>query len=259
MYKEVWVTVQPSVCSLTFFYNEYRLSSGSGFKVGDKLITNNHVLQVPSATHVAVQFVADDGHSLTAERTFTIIEFKKRLLDGEPKDSWDYAILDLALPEFTSIPSLELAITDDNPIGSAIALFGFHFEQTNLAMHTGIIASKFVHAGVPYLQLDASVNAGNSGGPVVRPDTGEVIGIVTRKATGLTTQFDLLRQSFSYWLDRYTLFGDLPFVEQVESHTLVTVQTQLQAFANEINRSANVGIGYAYELARVRHNISLLD
>lgn len=46
------------------------------------------------------------------------------------------------------------------------------------------------------IQLDASVNNGNSGGPLVDLNTKKVVGIVTRKDTGLYKQFDDLIASF---------------------------------------------------------------
>ena len=64
--------------------------------------------------------------------------------------------------------------------------------------------------GVDIIQLDASVNSSNSGGPLIHPESGDVFGIITRKATGLTDMFDELR---------------------------VTVVIMLMAYQNEVYRS----------------------
>jgi S1-C subfamily serine protease len=69
-------------------------------------------------------------------------------------------------------------------IGSRVIALGYHFTDTNLAMHLGIVASRFQRANVDYVQVDASINQGNSGGPLVRADDGLVVGVVTRQATG---------------------------------------------------------------------------
>jgi hypothetical protein len=167
MYEYLWSTVHASICSITFQRAGERLGSGSGFKVGNKIITNHHVFWPPQeATHVAVRFVAQDGYTPVAEHTFLVDTWRKRLCDGDSEQGWDYAILDL--PESRACPSLQLASTNEYPIGMPIALFGFQFDQQNLSIHTGSIASKFEQAGVRYLQLDASVNQGNSGGPLIR-------------------------------------------------------------------------------------------
>ena len=169
MLKELWRDLHRSVCSISFLINGKRISSGTGFRVGTKIITNNHVIQVPPATHVIVHFVGADGHSRIAEKAFSQQEFRSHLIDGEPESSWDYAILDMEIDEFKEIPTLRLKQDDDIAIGTTIALLGFQFDQSNLSIHTGILSSKYIRAGVNYLQLDASVNNGNSGGPLILP------------------------------------------------------------------------------------------
>src|SRR6266853_5947730 len=91
----IWTHVQPAVCSLVFQAGANRISSGSGFKIGQRLITNNHVIQVPSATHVTLRFVGVDGFTESASRTVSVQELQAKLLDGDPANAWDFAIYDL--------------------------------------------------------------------------------------------------------------------------------------------------------------------
>ena len=258
MYKDLWQKIQKSVCSITFLENDKQIASGTGFKVNNKLVTNYHVIQVPTATHVQLRFVNEDGYTDSASKIMPLNLFLKKLADSMPMDSWDYAILDLDWPEFASIPSLNLCVIDEFAIGQSVALFGYQFGQPNLSIHSGILASRFVIDGVKYLQLDASVNQGNSGGPLVNPNTSEVIGIVTRKMTGLTKQFDELLRSFEHNIQtleqaskggRIQMFG----IDPIEGMKIS--QTQMAQISLEIKRSANVGIGYAYELEKVRLGI----
>ena len=254
----VWTHVHPAVCSLVFSAGANRLSSGSGFKVGNLLITNNHVIQVPGATSVTLRFVGADGFTDVATKTMGIAEFKSKLLDGDPVDSWDFAIIDLSWPEFAKIPSLALAPALPSAIGDPIALLGFQFDQPNLSIHSGTLASRFVQAGVKYLQLDASVNQGNSGGPLVDPRTCLVIGIVTRKATGLTQQFGALLQSFDQNITALKGAQSIMRVGAVDPIEAALVsQEQMKRVSMEIRRSANVGIGYAYELDKLRGSNTL--
>lgn len=247
MIRQVWKEVQGSVASLMFLRNGERITSGSGFLIGKRLITNNHVIQVPPATHIRLRFVGPDDNSSVAERTFTITEFRGRLLEGDPETSWDFAILDLDLPEFADIPGLTLGSSDALQIGGPIALLGFQFDQENLSVHAGVLASKFVQAGVKYLQLDASVNHGNSGGPLIDPEKQEVMGIVTRKATGLTRQFDQLIESFDRNVQALEGASSIMAIAGIDPIEVAKVtQRQFKSLALEIRRSANVGIGYAY-------------
>ena len=258
MYRDLWQNIHKSVCSITFLKNDERIASGTGFKVNNKLVTNYHVIQVPTATHVQLRFVNEDGYTDSAFKIMPLNQFLTKLADSMPVDSWDYAILDLDWPEFASIPSLNLCVIDEFAIGQSVALFGYQFGQPNLSIHSGILASRFVSDGVKYLQLDASVNQGNSGGPLVNLNTSEVIGIITRKMTGLTKQFDELLRSFEYNIQtleqaskggRIQMFG----IDPIEGMKIS--QTQMAKISLEIKRSANVGIGYAYELEKVRLGI----
>jgi len=254
----IWTHVHPAVCSLVFKVGNNRISSGSGFKIGQRLLTNNHVVQVPGATHVTLRFVGADGSSDTASRTLTIQELQAKLLDGDPADAWDFAIYDLSWPEFAKTPSLALAPATSTSIGDPVALFGFQFDQSNLSVHAGVLASRFVQKGVKYLQIDASVNQGNSGGPLIDLSTCLVIGIVTRKATGLTQEFDALLHSFDQNIQALKGSQGAMRVGPIDPFEVLMVsQEQMKRVSLEIRRSANVGIGYAYELDKVRGSSAL--
>lgn len=75
-------------------------------------------------------------------------------------------------------------------------ILGFPFEHRNLVCHRGIISSFFDRNGIDIIQLDASINASKSGGPLIDLRTGSVIGLITRKHTGLSNLFETLLNSF---------------------------------------------------------------
>jgi S1-C subfamily serine protease len=260
--SDLWKRCQASVFSLTFENANGRITSGSGFKVGDFLVTNNHVIQVPAAKRILIRSVRSDAHSTAVSLNFGHLEFKTFLVDGDPEASWDYAILKIPSPDFLAAPSLLLADGEEVEIGKQIAIFGYQFDQPHLSMHMGYLASRYPKAGVDYLQLDSSVNHGNSGGPLVDVSTGRVLGVVTRKATGLTQQFDALLQSFQQNITQLQAMqqsGVRGFVGGLDPvAATLAIQTQLNHIAQEIGRSANVGIGYAYHIKKVRASLANL-
>ncbi len=147
---------------------EYRQQGlGSGVLVERRghtvyVLTNNHVVQ--DADEIEVNL--NDGRSYTAE-----------LVGGDP-------LRDLALVSFESkedIPLARLGDSDEVWVGDWALAIGnpLGFESTVTA---GIISAKGRHtdgqAFTDYLQTDASINRGNSGGALVNLD-GEVIGINT--------------------------------------------------------------------------------
>jgi len=256
MYRDTWNDCHSSICSISFLNQEgIRIGSGTGFKIGNHLITNNHVYAAPGAAYVVLCFVCEDGYTIRATKVITYVNFQNRLQWGLPESSWDYAILDLSDAEFSTIPSLTLSDSSTIRIGQSIAVMGFQFDQNNLSIKQGILSSRYVRSGVKYMQIDASVNQGNSGGPLINIDNNQVVGIVTRKHTGLTNAFDDLLNSFS---DNIQI---LQAANQFPGHYnginllngFIATQFQMKRTAEEVRRSANVGIGYAYELDEIRH------
>lgn len=253
MYRDTWVNCHSSVCSISFFNQSgQKIGSGTGFKVNSYLVTNNHVFVAPGAYTVELRFVNADGYSIRQSKTLSYTEWSSRIVDGMPESSWDFAILRLDDTEFSTIPSLTLSNSSTVPIGNKIAVLGFQFEQNNLSIKQGVLSSKFTNVGVKYMQLDASINHGNSGGPLINVENNRVIGIVTRKHTGLTQAFDNLINSFDNNITALNAAKGgvrLSGIDPIE--VLMISQSQMQTTAREIKRSSNVGIGYAYELDKI--------
>lgn len=260
MLNDLWNGIHSSVCSITFTNAAGdRLSSGTGYRTGNYIITNNHVIQVPGARRVSIRFVEADGHTTLIQRDYGRLEFQQFLVDGDPEDSWDYAILAIDDPEILARPALQLTAQNQHCIGRNVALFGYQFDQPNQSVHSGIISSTFSRAGVDYLQLDSSINNGNSGGPLIDIDSAEVIGIVTRKATGLTEEFDKLIESFRdniAALEQSRGMVGLAGIDPIRA--LIATQVQMSQVSIELKRSSNVGIGYAYNIRKIREGLQHL-
>ena len=242
-------------------------SKPSSIKTLSKTITKNgldnrsHYKAPQKTTRVSIKFVGKNGYYSDLQKYFSIEQFKQKLRDGDSQDGWDFAILDLDDHEFKQIPSLNIADNDDYlVIGKSIVLFGFHFDSSSLAMHSGYVSSSFQTNEVFYTQLDASINNGNSGGPLINPQTMEVIGIVTRKATGLSKQFELLQKSFDSNIKVLASRMGGAVLSGVDPIGVLKVtQEQLKLVSEEIERSANVGVGYAYRLSQIRKSLVGLE
>jgi serine protease Do len=140
-----------------------RQSLGSGFIVsGDGyIVTNFHVVREAAAIVIRL---ADQS------------EYKARLVGSDPKT--DIALLKVEARGLTMLP---FGDSDRLEVGEPVMAIGnpFGLDQT---VTTGIVSAKerFIGSG-PYddfIQTDASVNPGNSGGPLV--DTrGALVGINT--------------------------------------------------------------------------------
>lgn len=257
--QALWQKLHPSIISLTFLSTVgERITSGSGFKMGGYLITNNHVIQVPSARRVILRTVGSDGSASAFEADFGRLAFRDMLRSGQDEFGWDYAVMAIDHPAFAQIPDLEAKQDDYVAIGSEACFLGFQFEQTNLAIHRGLISSTFVKSGVRYVQIDGSVNHGNSGGPLIDTADGKVLGIVTRKATGLTKDFenlDNVLKSNIKLLNQSTGGVFLSGIDPIAATQMI--QEQIRVMSRNIGRSANVGIGYGYHISEVRSALQL--
>lgn len=253
--ERIWKDTYKSICKITHLKEGEALGSGTGFLINGHLVTNNHVYHSQNTDQIKITFVDEDSSSITLEKIINYTDFQSKLKEGDYEMGWDFAILDLEDSDINKLPSLEFCSAEYSiPIGKQIVLLGYPFNQDSLAIHTGIVSSKYSINNVDYIQIDASVNKGNSGGPLIDKETGKVIGIVTRKGNGLTNLFDQVRQgviqSIQYIENIKGVQAQIGGIDIIQA-TGIT-QRQILTIFNEIDRSANVGIGYAFGLKEVR-------
>lgn len=137
---------------------------GSGFVIDGEghVVTNNHVIDGAEQ----VQVVLDDGTTLAA-----------RVIGADPRS--DLAVL--KVEDSADLPAVTLGDSDSARVGEWVITIGNPFGLGGTAT-AGIISARGrdIRSG-PYddfLQIDAPINRGNSGGPVFDA-RGEVIGINT--------------------------------------------------------------------------------
>lgn len=140
-------------------------SLGSGFIIDKSglIITNNHVV--------------DKAEEIDVQLSFTDKTFKAKVIGKDPRT--DIALI--KIDANMDLPVLPLGSSDKTEVGEWVAAYGspLGFTQT---VTKGIISGKgrsVEEIGLfPFLQTDASVNPGNSGGPLVNMK-GEAIGVNT--------------------------------------------------------------------------------
>ncbi|QPH56227.1 DegQ family serine endoprotease [Pontivivens ytuae] len=136
---------------------------GSGFVISADgyIVTNNHVIE--QADEILVEFL--DGGELEAEIIGTDPRTDIALLKVEPNDALEY--VEFGDSDLARVGDWVLAI--GNPLGQ-----GF-------SVSAGIVSARNRELSGSYddfIQTDAAINRGNSGGPLFNMD-GEVIGVNT--------------------------------------------------------------------------------
>lgn len=232
----------PSVANLIFERDSVRVSSGSGFIVSNKLVTADHVM-------------------IRAHDVSLRVVFEKAVAPQESEWRYDASAMPccaqsrqryhdftaLAVPEDFALPQgFEWADGFPEP-GEAVCTLGYPFDHPNLTVHQGHISSVFQSGVATMLKLDMSINASNSGGPLVRLADGKVLGVITRKTTELTKAFDELQKAMDENIQMLSgpQSGTITHNGINPLQLTLAIQNQMRHVATEIKRSANVGIGYA--------------
>jgi serine protease Do len=134
---------------------------GSGFFISADgyLITNNHVVK----DAVKIKILTLDNQNFTARKVGT-----------DPKT--DLALLKV---KGKNLPYIELGDSSKAEVGEWVLAIGNPLNQ-DLSVTSGIISAKGRQLGIAeyedFLQTDAAINRGNSGGPLINME-GKVIGI----------------------------------------------------------------------------------
>ncbi|UCH98023.1 MAG: trypsin-like peptidase domain-containing protein, partial [Candidatus Aminicenantes bacterium] len=134
---------------------------GSGFFISNDgyIITNNHVVE--NAIKVRIKTIDDK-------------EYIARIIGTDPKT--DLALLKI---DAENVPFIRLGDSNKVEVGEWVLAIGNPLEQ-DLSVTAGIISAKGRQLGMAeyedFLQTDAAINRGNSGGPLINME-GKVIGI----------------------------------------------------------------------------------
>ena len=250
--------------------------SGTGFFVGNYLITNFHILKkilpiinqvpyqlwtflyntriIPSdvfhpsknmpPTDLMIGAFKYNSDEILSSRTgydsddihndYIILHFNRVNIDPEQLE-------EITLPNGQTIKSfknveykpLEFLPSKYVKIGNEVCFFGYPFGKENLSLHKGIVSSIYKKNGVIVYQIDGNINNGNSGGPLIDVKTGKIIGIISRKENGFTDYFKTLKNS--------------------------THLKSLRLLIAQLERSVNVGIGYAFSSDSISENLSTLN
>tara|TARA_Y100000741_G_scaffold82055_1_gene60158 strand:- start:398 stop:1807 length:1410 start_codon:yes stop_codon:yes gene_type:complete len=169
---------------------------GSGFIIDEKgiVVTNNHVIQ--DAEDIVIRVNGDK-------------EFKAKVIGADPLS--DIAVLQLETKE-KFIP-VKFGNSDNARIGDWVIAIGNPFGLGG-TVTSGIISARNRSIGLSryedYIQTDASINSGNSGGPLFDMN-GDVIGINTAilgRSGSIGIGFSIPSNSAKIVIDQLVEFGE---------------------------------------------------
>jgi serine protease DegQ len=153
--------------------DRFGTGQGTGFFIDRSrgwIITNAHVAQSSPAT-VEVAFGDSESVWLPVERIYV-------------DNHLDIAVLRLP-PEKAPPTATQAKLGCNHKVGQGAAVVAYgHPRELNFTATRGIVSSIRTLGNQEYVQMDASLNPGNSGGALLSLDVGEVIGVATATAGG---------------------------------------------------------------------------
>ena len=181
-YAKLVESVVPSVVSITSSRTVLQLAP---LTIGDLIAGRQRSQRTKSTSLGSGVIVSKEGHILTNQHVIAgMTEIRVRLTDGRnlpaaligSDPTTDIAVLRITAPNIEPLP---LGESDTLRVGQQIFAIGnpYGLEET---VTRGIVSAKGRHTAsdrsIEYIQHDAAVNEGNSGGPLLNV-RGEIVGI----------------------------------------------------------------------------------
>jgi len=169
---KLFVTQQSWKVSQPWSKARARQSTCTGFFIKEGILTNAHC--IADATYIEVE-VPGIGDKIETQAIAVNHQTDLALL----KPLNDPRVKDIDFITFDSLPDLrEKVVTVGYPSG------GRQVSYTE-GVVSRIDVMRYVHSNIPapLVQTDASINSGNSGGPVFSDQTGSCLGVATQKSS----------------------------------------------------------------------------
>lgn len=156
---------------------------GTGFfdKSG-YLVTNSHVVDIKGN----IEIIYEDGTKSKANLVSNDITSDLAIL----------SVKDVKAKALSSVSTIDLKVTDE------VYSIGYQFNLEGDATVTkGILSAKRSASGIEFLQTDAAVNPGNSGGPLIN-DKGELLGIITLAVDNASMSMAISSDSLELYINK---------------------------------------------------------
>lgn len=223
--------IRPSITRVDIKIQGHYRPMGSGFFISEEghVATCHHVINSQGGTTPPIRVVNDDGISEQG----TVIE---------TDSARDLAIIETNHQSTTQ----SFGNYEETRIGDEIIIPGYPLSFGYFTTHEGIISAKFhdPSGDVNIHQLDATINYGNSGGPLVLKRSKELIGMIDTKRVPFFNQIEAFIQ--------YS--GTFPKIKRGVSIMGVDIGSLVNFTVDKFNLlsrafvTGQVGIGYAISI-----------
>lgn len=239
---------------------------GSGFIVSSDgiIVTANHVVQnnnqfksivnEKGETNIEIEFRENIHCKFANDDIYQVRVLSEKELKNNVNIPlfFDYAILEIVNPK-SEFNFLTFGKYNSVYVGQTVLFAGFPFAKPNLTIHKGMVSAKYLDKSlvstdslVKWIQIDGSVNKGNSGGPVIEIETGNVIGIINTRMVGISKNLFYLKNK----LDSINKSGTgIIYNKSLNPNELIV------ELVNSLDWTISVGIGQAVSTDYIKNDI----
>ena len=254
MYRDIWKNYHKAVCSIEFFGTSGSRTFGlTGFRTGNKIITDDLLYHVKGAKEVRITFYKEDGMTPAAELRMGYNELLYILPDQEDFCDLGFAIIPADFPEFRNTHSLKLCRNCSPSPGLEAVSMAYQNEYNNMSIKSAMVSSYYKNSkGLSFIQYDGTVKQGGSGGPLIEVVNGTVLGIISNKEMSLVKNYSYLSDIVDQNLR--VLKGEegkwqINDIDPIQ--VLIANQNQIKHISREFFRNSTVRIGFALDIGHL--------
>ena len=258
MYQKHWQDCHKAVCSIIFYGKTgSKLLGVTGFRVGNRVVTDDLIYSLQDAIQVKIRFYEEDGNKVFKEIILSYNEFQAILPERSDFENMGFAYFSLPQEILAGTTSLELCNKCNSVIGKEAFTISYQYDQNGLAMKSALVSSNFFNdRGLSYIQFDGTVRPGTSGSPLIDFDEGKVIGIVANKELHIVKTYREILKNVDNNLSILEKVKGKWFIEDVDPiQVLIVNQNQIKHLSKEFFSNFAVKAGYALEVNHLREQL----
>lgn len=251
MFKVSWNKYRKAVCSIIFFSNSgSKLFGITGFKYGNRIITDDLSNKLKEANEVVVRFYENDGMNVFKELKYSAKEFIRLTENGCGLEKIGFTYFILSEEDQVGLHSLEFCDGCDSVIGLQILTIEYQNDFDNMSLKTGFISSYSQNNnGYTMIQYEGSVSPGVNGAPLIDAKTGKVKGIVSNKRLNIVKAYEELNRITDNNINTLEqVLGKWTFDEVDPVQAMIVSQNQLKYAAKHFYRNFSLKSGLALEI-----------
>ncbi|MCF8381682.1 MAG: serine protease [Bacteroidales bacterium] len=251
MFEEIWNKYHKAVCSIIFYsHSGSKLFGITGFKYGNRVITDNVVAKLKEVNEVAIRFYEIDGMTVFREIRYSTKDFVGLLAKETELNNIGFTFFLLSEDQQIGLQNLEFCSNCEPVIGLQVLTIEYQFDYNNIALRPGFITSYSKNGnGYTMIQYDGSINPSVNGAPLIDVKTGKVKGILSNRDLHIVKAYEEMKRIADNNIETLEqVKGKWTFDDIDPIQVMIVSQNQLKYAAKKFYTSFSLKSGCALEI-----------